>query len=132
MEQERMKRAREGNEESENNKAKKRDVSGIKLTNEVGKEKEGFSSEMGLGVFDFPWLKDGVTSISEDYSLDFEDKLSSLLEQEDAAASIHPMAHIPEANNLEDLTWQTFESDMLKLEAEDVDCIWSFLLNQTL
>ncbi|KAJ1420978.1 hypothetical protein SESBI_14128, partial [Sesbania bispinosa] len=41
------------------------------------------------------------------------------------------MAHIPEANLVEDL-WQPFESNGLELEAEDVDCIWSSLLNKPL
>ncbi|TKY53885.1 hypothetical protein E2542_SST18291 [Spatholobus suberectus] len=158
MEQGRMKRAREDDEtqkecfENNNNNAKKRDVCGIKFMKDVEKEKEGCSSEawephLALGVFDFPWLKDGVTSKSEDYLLDFEDKFSSLLEQEDAslkAASIDfyeayglcetpeaSMAHIP-GTKLEDLAWRPFESDMLELEAEDVDCIWSSPLNQPL
>ncbi|KAG4378262.1 hypothetical protein GLYMA_17G004050v4 [Glycine max] len=126
MEKQKMKRAREGDDETQN--AKKRDACGMK---DVKKE-EGCSSE-ALGVFDFPWLKDGVTSKSEDYLLDFEDNFSSLLEQEDssfqaATASIHFSSEA----KLENLAWQPFESDVLELEADDVDCIWTSLLKQPL
>ncbi|RDY01519.1 hypothetical protein CR513_15139, partial [Mucuna pruriens] len=141
MEQMKMKRAREGDDHEtqkgcfeNNNKAKKRDVHGMKLMKkDVGKEKEGCSSEshLALGVFDFPWLKDGVSN----YLLDFEDNFSSFLQQEDASfkgASIDfSMCETLEAK-LEDIAWNPFESDLLKLEAEDVDCIWTSLLNQPL
>lgn len=154
-----MKRARERDGETHkeccfenSHKAKKRDVYGINLMKDVEKEEEGCSSEawesqLAFEVFDFPWLKDGITCKSEDYLLDFGDNFSSLLEQEDAflkAAGIDfsmayglcetpeaCMAHFPEAK-LEDIAWTPLESDILRLKAEDVDCIWSSLLNQTL
>ncbi|XP_061354850.1 uncharacterized protein LOC133299414 [Gastrolobium bilobum] len=129
------KRGREGENETEtemeclenSNKAKKRDMYGMKDVEEEG------CSHLAFGVFDFPWLKDGVTFKSEDYLFDFEDYFSSSLQQEDAnfeaaEASKH---HIPEAK-LEDNAWETFESDLLELQAEDLDCIWTSLLNQPL
>ncbi|KAK7262053.1 hypothetical protein RJT34_29613 [Clitoria ternatea] len=139
-----MKRARETEEEEEeenqvecleNNKknAKKRDVCGVNFMKE--EEKDEGCSELALGVFDFPWLKDGVTSKSEDHLFGFQDNFSSFLEQEDAsfkADSVESsMAHIPEAK-LEDVACQPFENNVLELEAEDVDCIWSSLLNDPL
>ncbi|KAH1088855.1 hypothetical protein GYH30_019724 [Glycine max] len=125
MEQQKMKRAREGDDETQkgcfenNENAKKRD-------------EEGCSSE-ALGVFDFPWLKDGVTTKPEDYLMDLEDNLSSLLEQEDSSfkAATACIDFSSEAK-LEDLAWQPFESDVLELEADDVDYIWSSLLKQPL
>ncbi|KAG5039162.1 hypothetical protein JHK86_020002 [Glycine max] len=96
------------------------------------KKEEGCSSE-ALGVFDFPWLKDGVTTKPEDYLMDLEDNLSSLLEQEDSSfkAATACIDFSSEAK-LEDLAWQPFESDVLELEADDVDYIWSSLLKQPL
>ncbi|KAK7303462.1 hypothetical protein RJT34_14369 [Clitoria ternatea] len=147
------KRARENDEvgteffSSENNyNAKKRDVYGISLMNEkneVGEEKGCFKA---VGVFDFPWLKDGVMFKSDECFFGFE--FSSLEHYQDIffkASGVDfleeyglceipeaSMAHIsPEAKLMEDL-WQPFESFGLELEAEDVDCIWSFLLNKPL
>ncbi|CAJ1941574.1 unnamed protein product [Sphenostylis stenocarpa] len=153
MEQQKMKRARQGDDETQkewfehDNNAKRRDVCGMKLMKDVEKEKEkeGWSSEaresqLALGVFDFPWLKDGVTSKSEGYFLDFEDNFSSLFEQEDVSSkassvdlsNAYGLFETPEAK-LEDIAWQPFESDMVEHEVEeDVDCIWSSLLKHPL
>lgn len=159
-----MKRGREGEDEAEtagtslenNNNAKKRDVYGISFMKEkkvVVEEKGCFkawdSTNLALGVFDFPWLKDGVMSKSEEGCfLDCEDSFLSSLERQDTSfkadgidfceeqglcdAPEGSMAHIPEDKLVEDL-WQPFGSDGLELQAtEDVDCIWSFLLNKPL
>ncbi|BAT77281.1 hypothetical protein VIGAN_01538000, partial [Vigna angularis var. angularis] len=128
---------REGDDETEkewyeNEKnAKRRDV-------EKEKEKEGCCSD--VGVFDFPWLKDGVRSKSEEYFLDFEDNFSSLLEEEDASwkgnssvdlLKAYGLFESPE-EKLDHIAWQPFESDMVEHEAEDIDCIWSSLLRHPL
>jgi len=153
-----MKRARQGDDESEKElyekekNAKRRDVRGMKLMKEVEKEKKGkekqkggccsseaWESQLALGVFDFPWLKDGVTCKSEDYFLEFEDNFSSLLEQEDASSKAsrvdlsmaYGLFETPE-DKLEDIAWLPLESDIVEHEAEDVDCIWSSLLKQPL
>ncbi|WVZ10138.1 hypothetical protein V8G54_014668 [Vigna mungo] len=85
-----------------------------------------------LGVFDFPWLKDGVRCKSEEYFLDFEDNFSSLLEEEEASwkgnssvdlLKAYGLFESPE-EKLEHIAWQPFESDMVEHEAEVVDCIW--------
>lgn len=157
MEQERNKRAREDFEEAEigssfeNNKkkAKKRDVCGMSFKKEVEekgccfKAWEWDNSHLAFGVFDFPWLKDGVIFKSEDFFMDFEDnfqdtffKVSGIdyfFDEYGLCCEVPetPMAHIPEAKLVEDL-WHPFESNGLELEAEDVDCIWSFLLNKPL
>ncbi|ESW26072.1 hypothetical protein PHAVU_003G089000 [Phaseolus vulgaris] len=157
MEQQKMKRGRQGEDErqkewyeNENNvNGKRRDVRGMKLMKEVEKEKkekqkagcssDAWESQLALGVFDFPWLKDGVTCKSEDYFLDFEDNFSSLLQQEDASSKAstvdlsraYGLFETPE-DKLEDIAWQPFESDMVEHEAEDVDCIWSSLLKHPL
>ncbi|KAG4956395.1 hypothetical protein JHK82_042106 [Glycine max] len=89
-------------------------------------------SHLTMGVFDFPWMKDGV--ISKSYEcLDFEDDSWSSLERQETLfkASEASMAHIQEAKLVEDM-WKPFESNGLELEAEDGDCIWSFLLNKPL
>lgn len=127
-----------------NNNAKKRDVdhgiSFMKDKEEV-KEEGCWDSNSALGVFDFPWLKDGVVSKYED--LGFEDNFMSSLKHQDTfkAAGIDfsdeydtpevSMAHIPESKLVEDV-WHPFESNGLGMEAEDVDCIWSSLLDQPL
>ena len=104
-------------------------------------------SHLTMGVFDFPWMKDGV--ISKSYEcLDFEDDSWSSLERQDtffkASSGIDfseeyglceipeaSMAHIQEAKLVEDM-WKPFESNGLELEPEGGDCIWSFLLNKPL
>ncbi|QCD79845.1 hypothetical protein DEO72_LG2g163 [Vigna unguiculata] len=149
--QQKTKRGRqEDDDESEKewyenaNNAKRRDVCGMKLMKEVEKEKEkekekegcssdAWESQLGLGVFDFPWLKDGVRCKSEEYFLGFEDNFSSLLEQEDASSkgSSVGLFETPE-EKLEHIAWQPFESEMVEHEAEDVDCIWSSLLKHPL
>ncbi|WVZ10815.1 hypothetical protein V8G54_015345 [Vigna mungo] len=144
MEQQKAKRGREGDDETEkewyeNEKnAKRRDV-------EKEKEKEGccsdaWESELGLGVFDFPWLKDGVRCKSEEYFLDFEDKFSSLLEEEDTSWKGNSSVDLLKTyglfesgeEKLEHIAWQPFESDTVEHETEDVDCIWSSLLQHPL
>lgn len=156
MEQDKKKKRVRGEGETqkqdfENENAKRRDVNGVNLEKEL-EEKEGCSSssepEEALGVFDFPWLKDGVMFKTEEYLLGFEDSFSSSLEKEHvaaAAASVDfckeyglneipeaSMIHVPEAK-LEDNAWHPIEdAGTLELKAEDVDCIWSSLLNHPL
>lgn len=165
MEQEKMKRVRDHEADIpsslENNNAKKRDLYGINI---MKKEKKDLESEKGsnsnsktswdsshlsFGVFDFPWLKDGVISQKEAYFLEIEGKFSSSssssLEHEDAAfnaigidfSEAYSFCETPEASKMmvmENLNnnsnlWKPFESDGLEIKAEDVDCIWSSLLN---
>lgn len=135
-----------------NNNAKKRNVYGTSFTEEKEEVEENdcfnaLDSHLGMGVFDFPWLKDGVTSKSNE-CLDFEDNFLSSIEHQDATLDAcgvdfseecgfcetpkSSMAHIQEAKLVEDI-WQPFESNNgLELEAEDGDCIWNFLLNKPL
>lgn len=94
MEWEKNKRAREDDgieieSSSESNMGvKKRNAYGISLAKEKKKEMEeedyleAWDSHLAMGVFDFPWLKDGVMSKS-DQCLDFEDNFSSSLEHQD-------------------------------------------------
>ncbi|TKY72297.1 hypothetical protein E2542_SST01036 [Spatholobus suberectus] len=155
MEQEKNKRAREDDgveiESSfeNNNNAKKRNIYGISFTEDKEVEdKDCFKardSHLAMGVFDFPWLKDGVISKSDE-CLDFEDNFLSSLERQDTSFNAGvdfseeyglcetpeaSISHIPEAKLVEDM-WQPFESNGLEPEAEDGDCIWSFLLNKPL
>ncbi|RDX69935.1 hypothetical protein CR513_50882, partial [Mucuna pruriens] len=148
MEREKDKRARvddgveviESSFENNNNNAKKRNVYGISFTKEKKEVEEkdcfkAWDSHLAMGVFDFPWLKDGVTSKS-DHCLDFEDNFSSSIERQDTlfkASGVDfseeyglcetpeaSMAHIQEAKLVDDM-WQPFESNGLELEAEDAD-----------
>ncbi|CAJ1962780.1 unnamed protein product [Sphenostylis stenocarpa] len=156
MEWEKNKRAREDDgietesSSESNDNAKKRNVYGISFTKEKKDMEEkdylkAWDSHLAMGVFDFPWLKDGVMSKS-DQCLDFEDNFSSSLEHQDTffkhdvdfyeeyGLCVTPeasMAHIEEAKLAEDM-WQPFESNGLELETEDGDCIWSSLLNKPL
>ncbi|XP_047182297.1 uncharacterized protein LOC124848618 [Vigna umbellata] len=157
MEWEKNKRAREDDgieieSSSESNiSAKKRNAYGISLAKEKKKEMEeedyleAWDSHLAMGVFDFPWLKDGVISKS-DQCLDFEDNFSSSLEHQDTLFKQNvdfsaecglcitpevPMVHTEDAELVEDL-WQPFESNGLELEAEDGDSIWNSLLNRPL
>ncbi|BAT88367.1 hypothetical protein VIGAN_05184100 [Vigna angularis var. angularis] len=78
---------------------------------------DAWESELGLGVFDFPWLKDGVRCKSEEYFLDLKDNFSSLLEEEDASwkgnssvdlLKVYDLFESPE-EKLEHIAWQPFE-----------------------
>lgn len=139
--------------ENNNSNAKKRDVNGMsfmKKKEEEEVEENGFfkgwdSSHFALGVFDFPWLKDGgVMSNSDDWFLDFED---NFLQSHTSSRNDHggvdifeecglcnipeaSTSHVQDAKFLEDDVGQQFEGNGLELEAEDVDCIWSSLLNK--
>ncbi|ESW19559.1 hypothetical protein PHAVU_006G135200 [Phaseolus vulgaris] len=156
MEWEKNKRAREDDEieiessAESNDSVKKRNVYGISFTKEKKEMEEedyfgAWDSHLAMGVFDFPWLKDGVMS-KLDQCLDFEDSFSSSLEHQDTLFKHSvdfseeyglcitpdlPMVHIEEAKLIDDM-WQPFESNWLELEAEDGDYIWSSLLNKPL
>lgn len=147
-----MKRARERDyDETEpqslednniNYNAKKRDLYGINQVKEnqqkdVESEKASskpWDSHLALGVFDFPWLKDGVMSKTEDCFLDFDDKFSSSLEHQDGGfnfSEAYCYSETPETSKKEmETVWQPFESDGLEIKAEDVDCIWSSVINK--
>ncbi|QCD77331.1 uncharacterized protein LOC114186696 [Vigna unguiculata] len=154
MEWEKNKRAREDDGieiescSESNMSGKKRNVYGMSLSKEKKKEMEeedyleAWDSHLAMGVFDFPWLKDGVMSKSDE-CLDFEDNFSSSLQHQDTffkhsvdfseecglcVTPEVPMVHIEDAELVEDL-WQPFESNGLELEAEDGDSIWNSLLN---
>ncbi|KAJ7946480.1 DNA binding sequence-specific DNA binding transcription factors [Quillaja saponaria] len=150
MEQQKnMKRTRERGDYDETKNTKKQDLYGINFNmdtkNREVVQDNGFNTEewdstqLALGVFDFPWLKDGVVSKSENYYLDFEDEFSifkaagidyseetyCLCENTEAS-----MVHFPE-EELGENVWKPFESiNGLELETEGMDCIWSSLLNQ--
>lgn len=140
MEQQKAKRGRQGDDETEkewyeNEKnAKRRDVEKEKEKEKEGCCSDAWESELGLGVFDFPWLKDGVRF------LDFEDKFSSLLEEEDASWKGNSSVDLLKTyglfesgeEKLEHIAWQPFESDMVEHEAEDVNCIGSSLFQHPL
>ncbi|KAJ7967879.1 hypothetical protein O6P43_012075 [Quillaja saponaria] len=151
MEQEKnMKREREDANYDEKQSTKKQDIYGLNFNMNMeevvqdngSKTWEWDSTHLALGVFDFPWLKDGVVSKSEDYNyLDFEDEFSAVK----AAASIDfseegyclsetpeaSIVHIPE-EELGENVWKPFENNGLELETEGLDCIWASLLNQPL
>ncbi|MED6207030.1 hypothetical protein PIB30_032047 [Stylosanthes scabra] len=91
-----------------------------------------------LGVFDFPWLKDGVMSKTEECCsfLDYCGEESFLFSSSFSDAST--MANVVPQDKLimEDL-WQPFESDdglkpNLDASNDDLDCIWTSLLNNPL
>ncbi|KAF3451919.1 hypothetical protein FNV43_RR08015 [Rhamnella rubrinervis] len=85
-----------------------------------------------LGVFDFPWLKDGVVSKSED-GWKLEDVFSSPLDETSTVTTT--IAGIEFSFSGQCLCQATPET-LLDLpeakfeETESVDCIWSSLLNQ--
>ncbi|KAI4296088.1 hypothetical protein L6164_036077 [Bauhinia variegata] len=154
MEKVKMKRAREEDDgteirSSESSSTKKRDPKGVISMKERKKKKDAeekgsrkLNSHLVMGVFDFPWLKDGVIAKPEELNLDFEDKFSSCLERQYSAFEADDLCfsevngfcetpessitHFPEAKLVENV-WQPLE-----LKAEDVDCIWSSLLNEPL
>ncbi|KAE9599141.1 hypothetical protein Lal_00043848 [Lupinus albus] len=162
MENEKKKRKRAREEEGENkivgssfeenNNAKKRgfEINFMKGKDKVKEEEEeeGFwddsGSNLAFGVFDFPWLKDGVISKPEDLE-DFEDNFMSCLEHQDNTSSfkvsgidfsneyglcetseVSSMSHIPESKLVED-AWEKFDdSNGWELKTEDLDnCTWN-------
>lgn len=87
-----------------------------------------------LGVFDFPWLKDGLVSKSED-GWKLEDVFSSPLDEASTVTtSISGIDFSVSGQCLSQTTPETLlDLPVDKLEdTENVDCIWSSLLNQPL
>ncbi|OIV91880.1 hypothetical protein TanjilG_17872 [Lupinus angustifolius] len=149
MEQEKKKRAREdkgGNEIvgfsfETNNNAKKRD---LVISFMKDNEEDFWDSNVNLafGVFDFPWLKDGVISKSEKlegfednfmtslrgYGIELFDENHYLCETLEVS-----MSPILESKVVEDL-WKPFQiNNSLELEDEDVNnCTWNSLFNHPL
>ncbi|KAL4320969.1 hypothetical protein HN51_065138 [Arachis hypogaea] len=116
-------------------KGKKNNNNCLTLSSSSSSSSKKLSS---LGVFDFPWLKDGVMSKSEECNfLDCgEDSFllsSSCFSEASTMASVLPDE---EKLIMQDL-WQPFESDdglELNLDAsnDDLNCIWSSLLSNPL
>lgn len=127
MDQEKNKRAREYDDVEGkiwNKKSKKRDKN-----NEV--EEKGY---LAFGVFDFPWLKEGVICKSEECLMDFEDNFLSLLQNQDngcfkVSSGFEFFDECEDPKTTMDDVWLPFEINGLEPQAEDLDCIWSSLLN---
>ncbi|CAL5184059.1 unnamed protein product [Lathyrus oleraceus] len=127
MDQEKNKRTREYDDVEGkiwNKKSKKRDKN-----NEV--EEKGY---LAFGVFDFPWLKEGVICKSEECLMDFEDNFLSLLQNQDngcfkVSSGFEFFDECEDPKTTMDDVWLPFEINGLEPQAEDLDCIWSSLLN---
>lgn len=127
MDQEKNKRTREYDDVEGkiwNKKSKKRDKN-----NEV--EEKGY---LAFGVFDFPWLKEGVICKSEECLMDFEDSFLSLLQNQDngcfkVSSGFEFFDECEDPKTTMDDVWLPFEINGLEPQAEDLDCIWSSLLN---
>lgn len=149
------KRAREGDHEeydqdsSNKIKEKKQDLKGIDFKENNDDSSSNFktldsSSALDVGVFDFPWLKDGMISKSEDWRLE-EDAFSSSLIYDTTTTTTTTgievpgqcLCQTPEAlldfpeDKFDDDLWRPVQADD-GLEMEGVDCIWSSLLSQPL
>lgn len=151
MEQDKKKRGREGDQNQEekdvsNSKrhAKKQDGLGSGIMEDYKDDEDHHhkttseESNLADGVFDFPWLKDGVVWKSEEWR--FEDVFSSPLDETSSTTSTittsagfefsfsgQCLCQSPEAL----LDFPEEEEDKFE-ETESVDCIWSSLLNQPL
>jgi hypothetical protein len=149
------KRAREGDHEdhqdySKKMNEKKQDVKGIidfkENNDDSSSNVKTLDSSLALdgGVFDFPWLKDGMISKSEDWRLE-EDAFSSSLIYDTTTTTTtgievpagqclcqtpEQLPEFPEDKFDDDLWRPVHEDD--GLEMEGVDCIWSSLLSQPL
>ncbi|KAB1221629.1 hypothetical protein CJ030_MR2G024062 [Morella rubra] len=151
MEKPCKKRAREDDdledrqESSKKNAGKKQDLKGSDFNenNDEGSNVKALDSSLALdiGVFDFPWLKDGMISNSDDWR--FEDVFSSSLIYDKPTTSALEFSgqclyESPEAllNFSEDKFDDTLSRPVPKgngLETEGVDkSIWSSLLSQPL
>lgn len=94
--------------------------------------------DLDVGVFDFPWLKDGMISKSEEWR--FEDAFSSSLYDTDHfPAPAQCLCHTsdPEpALDLLDFPQDNKSDDNLRRphphEDDGLDCIWTSLLSQPL
>ncbi|XP_042940839.1 uncharacterized protein LOC122275712 isoform X1 [Carya illinoinensis] len=130
---------------SNKNLAKKQDLKGndFRENNDDVSNMKKLDSSIGLdvGVFDFPWLKDGMISKSEDWR--FEDAFSSSLIPHDNSTTAaiefsgqclcrtpEEVPYLPENKFDDSLCWAVPEGD--GLEIEGLDCIWSSLLSQPL
>ncbi|XP_062088017.1 uncharacterized protein LOC133794678 [Humulus lupulus] len=108
------------------------------------------SNVVSPGVFDFPWLKDGVVSKSDDWK--FEDAFLSQLNETNTNTNsittttgiefsypgqclfqtpVEAMLDFPEEKFDQENEWSVLEDDGDGLE-ESLDCVWSSLLNQPL
>lgn len=143
------KRAREGDHEedqdsSDDINAKKQHLKGVDLEENNGESSDvktvDSSSALDVGVFDFPWLKDGMISKSEEWRLEDAFSSSFIYDTSTTTNGVEDtgqcVCQTPEAlpdfpeDKFDDL-WQQAREDG-GLEMEGVDCIWSFLLNQPL
>ena len=149
------KRAREGDHEDHQDSSKKinekrQDLKGtIDLKENNDDNSCNFktldsSLALDVGVFDFPWLKDGMISKSEDWRLE-EDAFSSSLIYDTTTATAtgievpgQCLCQTPEAlpefpeDKFDDDLWRPVVQEDDGLEMEGVDCIWSSLLSQPL
>jgi hypothetical protein len=151
------KRARDGDHEDHQDSSKKinekrQDLKGIIDLKENNDDNScnfktlGSSLALDVGVFDFPWLKDGMISKSEDWRLE-EDAFSSSLIYDTTTATATAtglevpgqcLCQTPEAlpefpeDKFDDDLWRPVVQEDDGLEMEGVDCIWSFLLSQPL
>ena len=96
-------------------------------------------NHMALGVFDFPWMREGIVSKSEDWDY-LEDTFSSSLEDTYFRSGIKFYEYLYETNPANALT--NFDEEKRVFNESDdghghgqeleMDCIWGALLNQPL
>ena len=147
------KRAREGDDEeyqycSKKIYAEKQDSSkGVDLNDvndDKDSEKTSCDSSLALdeGVFDFPWLKDGMISKSEDWKLDdtFSSSLYDTSSTNEAGIDEFPagqcLCQTPEPAvllNKPDDHEEKFDDNLRRPQEDDgLGCIWTSLLSEPL
>lgn len=133
----------EGDEKKESHEGKKQECMSPLKKNSFYNDKKRYEFCDGIGVFDFPWLKEGVIFKGDDYIEEPEEKFApcSYL---DEAQGIFP-ANLDQScvqnlsvspaldgnfhdNKLDDDSfWSLLVDDL-----EPVDCIWSCVIDQPL
>ncbi|KAF2311952.1 hypothetical protein GH714_027582 [Hevea brasiliensis] len=98
---------------------------------------ESSDNHLALGVFDFPWLKEGTISKSEEWC--FEDSFEFSLHDTCTTASLahefsgQYLCETPETFvESIDIPLYKFEEIVWSLEMENADCAWGSMLNQPL
>lgn len=131
-----------GEDDKESKKGKKSEFS---VLDDLMHKEKSYDFGDGLGVFDFPWLKEGViykgnedfeepedtfapcNYIDEEVSSTFASNLDQSCEQNQLVPPTHDQ-NLHNKKSDDDSLRSMFQADDL----EPVDCIWSFAIDQPL
>ncbi|KAK4439498.1 hypothetical protein Salat_0284700 [Sesamum alatum] len=126
----------QGDDKRESHKGKKPES-----ISSMDEDEKGYEFRDGIGVFDFPWLKEGVIFKADDY-LEPEEKFSpsSYLDHDQVSANLDQCCvqnslvspAMPGSSNLHDDKELDDDRFLRVDDLETIDCIWSCVIDQPL